>query len=137
MRATDAAGNQDPSPASRSWIVAVTDPDPDPGANCMEDPSVCGYPDVENTGVLPGVARQTVNGDVTLSTAGQVYENKTVFGTINVYLFSAWQKRKIAEPVVPVEGEESGEPLASGPLSRLRRRRAGVSAYGRPVTTSE
>jgi len=50
----------------------------------MANPSACGFPDVENTGVLPGVPRQTVNGDVTLSTAGQVYENKTVNGTINV-----------------------------------------------------
>ena len=59
-----------------------------------------------------------------------------VFGTINVYLFSAWQKRKIAEPGAATEGDDTGEPL-TGPFSRLRRRRAGTSAYGRPVTTSE
>jgi hypothetical protein len=60
-----------------------------------------------------------------------------VFGAINVYLFAAWQKRKIAEPVAAdVEGE-GGEPSTGGPFARLRRRRAGVSAYGRPVTTSE
>ncbi len=60
-----------------------------------------------------------------------------VFGTINVYLFSAWQKRKVAEPVVASEDDATpGEPL-TGPFSRLRRRRAGTSAYGRPVTTSE
>jgi hypothetical protein len=60
-----------------------------------------------------------------------------VFGTINVYLFSAWQKRKLAEPVAPAEGEPS-EPAGGGPFARLRRRRvAGTSAYGRPVTTSE
>jgi hypothetical protein len=84
VRAADGAGNQDGSPATRSWIVATTDPDPDPSTNCMDDPSACGFPDVESTGVLPGVARTTVNGDVTLSTAGQVYENKTVNGTISV-----------------------------------------------------
>jgi hypothetical protein len=60
-----------------------------------------------------------------------------VFGTINVYLFAAWQKRKVAEPVAAVEGEDSTDPNAGGPFARLRRRRAGVSAYGRPVTTSE
>jgi hypothetical protein len=60
-----------------------------------------------------------------------------VFGTINVYLFAAWQKRKVSEPVEPAEGEATGEPPTTGPFSRLRRRRAGVSAYGRPVTTSE
>jgi hypothetical protein len=58
-----------------------------------------------------------------------------VFGAINVYLFSAWQKRKVAEPAAA--GEEPGEPPVTGPFSRLRRRRAGTSAYGRPVTTTE
>jgi hypothetical protein len=60
-----------------------------------------------------------------------------VFGTINVYLFSAWQKRKLAEPVEAGAEGAGGEPPTTGPFSRLRRRRAGVSAYGRPVTTSE
>jgi hypothetical protein len=59
-----------------------------------------------------------------------------VFGAINVYLFAAWQKRKVAEPVTePEDGE--GAPPVTGPFSRLRRKRAGTSAYGRPVTTSE
>jgi hypothetical protein len=57
-----------------------------------------------------------------------------VFGTINVYLFSAWQKRKVAEPV---EDEAADEETGGSPLARLRRRRAGTSAYGRPVTTSD
>ena len=55
---------------------------------------------------------------------------------INVWLFVAWQKRKVAEPVTePEDGE--GAPPVTGPFSRLRRKRAGTSAYGRPVTTSE
>lgn len=54
---------------------------------------------------------------------------------LNVYLFVAWQKRKVAEPVA--EGEEEVAP-ARGPLARLRaRREERVSAYGRPVTTSD
>jgi hypothetical protein len=60
-----------------------------------------------------------------------------VFGTINVYLFSAWQKRKVAEPVEAGAEGEGHQPPTTGPFARLRRRRAGVSAYGRPVTTSE
>jgi hypothetical protein len=83
VRATDAAGNVDGTPASRSWTVSVPAP-PTAGTNCMADPSVCGYPDVETAGVLPGVARQAVSGTVTLSTAGQVYENKTVTGSVVV-----------------------------------------------------
>ena len=41
-----------------------------------------------------------------------------VFGTINVYLFAAWQKRKVAEPVAAVEGE-ARRPTANsrGPFS--------------------
>jgi hypothetical protein len=51
---------------------------------CMPDASACGFPDVENTGVKPGIALTPVNGDVTLSTPGQVYENKLVNGSITV-----------------------------------------------------
>jgi hypothetical protein len=53
---------------------------------------------------------------------------------LNVYLFTAWQKRSVVEAAA-----EGTRPLPeAGPLARLRaRRRARVSAYGRPVTTSE
>ena len=50
----------------------------------MADPSVCGYPDVETTGVTPGTTLQKVSGSVTLSTAGAVYENKELTGSISV-----------------------------------------------------
>lgn len=53
---------------------------------------------------------------------------------LNVYLFAAWQKRKVAEPAA--EGEGPATPV-TGPFARLRRARAGTSAYGRPVTTTE
>jgi hypothetical protein len=49
---------------------------------CMPTPSACGFPDATNTGVTPGVALTPVNGAVTLSTPGQVYENKVVTGSI-------------------------------------------------------
>jgi hypothetical protein len=82
VRATDAAGNTDASPAARTWTVNV--PAPSPGKNCMPDPSACGFPDVETVGVTPGTALTAVNGSVTLSKAGMVYENKTVTGDIVV-----------------------------------------------------
>jgi hypothetical protein len=57
---------------------------------------------------------------------------------LNIYLFAAWQKRKVAEPAV--EAEASDEPASDepgGPLRRLRaRREKRVSAFGRPVTTT-
>ena len=81
VRATDAAGNTDGSPAVRAWSIDAT---PSAGNNCMDDPSRCGFPDVENTGVVPGAALAPVSGTVTLSTAGQVYENKLVTGSITV-----------------------------------------------------
>src|SRR5262245_50770459 len=56
-----------------------------------------------------------------------------VFGTINILLFSMWQKRKVAEPAA--EGEEAETPTP-GAFARLRNRKR-TSAYGRPVTTSE
>jgi len=84
VRASDVAGNRDGSPATRTWVVAAADSAPSPGKNCMADPSVCGFPDVENTGVQPGVALTPVRGQVTLATAGQVYENKLVTGGITV-----------------------------------------------------
>ena len=57
-----------------------------------------------------------------------------VFGTINVYLFAAWQKRKVAEPVAAVEGEDSGDPNVGGPRCAPSRRCLRVRP---PVTTSE
>ncbi len=54
---------------------------------------------------------------------------------LNVYLFVAWQKRKVAEPAA--EGEDDRAHRGGGPLARLRaRREERVSAYGRPVTTT-
>ena len=54
------------------------------GSNCMDDPSACGFPDVDNTGPSNPSALMTVNGNVTLSTPGQVYENRLVNGQIIV-----------------------------------------------------
>jgi hypothetical protein len=55
---------------------------------------------------------------------------------LQVWLFVRWQKRPVIEPAD--EGGAEAEPSAAGPLARLmRRREKRVSAYGRPVTTSE
>jgi hypothetical protein len=50
----------------------------------MPDPSACGYPDLESVGVDPLIPRTTVSGVVTLSTPGQVYQDRTVNGSIVV-----------------------------------------------------
>lgn len=41
-------------------------------------------PGPETTGVLPGIPRDTVVGNVTLSTPGLVYENKTIIGRLSI-----------------------------------------------------
>ncbi|HWS45546.1 MAG TPA: hypothetical protein VN636_06775 [Acidimicrobiia bacterium] len=56
---------------------------------------------------------------------------------LNVYFFTAWQKRKVAEPAAEVEAAPSEPTTGGGMFSRLRRREKRVSAFGRPVTTTE
>jgi hypothetical protein len=52
---------------------------------CMSRPSACGFPDIESVGVkTPASQLRVVNRNVTLSTEGQVYENKDVKGCITV-----------------------------------------------------
>ena len=55
---------------------------------------------------------------------------------LNIYFFSAWQKRKVAEPAAETAAAEE-TPITGGTMfSRLRRSKR-TSAYGRPVTTTE
>ncbi len=51
---------------------------------CMPDPSACGFPDPGTTGVTPGTELTPESGAVTLSTPGQVYENRVLTGSITV-----------------------------------------------------
>lgn len=51
--------------------------------NCMPDPSACGFPDLETTGVTPGTTLTPMNS-VTLNQPGQVFENALVTGSIAV-----------------------------------------------------
>ena len=50
----------------------------------MPVPSACGFPDITNTGVRFIGPLVIVNGNVTLSTAGMVYENRDVRGCIRI-----------------------------------------------------
>jgi hypothetical protein len=56
-------------------------PPPTGARSCAPVPA---YPTTACTGITPGTALATVNGSVTLSTPGQVYENKLVTGGISV-----------------------------------------------------
>jgi hypothetical protein len=54
---------------------------------------------------------------------------------LQVWMFVRWQKRPVLEPA---DETVEVEPKDIGPMARILRRRAKrVSAYGRPVTTSE
>ncbi|MGQ0826189.1 MAG: hypothetical protein ACT4OX_14360 [Actinomycetota bacterium] len=59
-----------------------------------------------------------------------------VFAVINIKMFAAWQQRKVAEQEAVSDDDGRSAPL-TGPFARFRRRTAGTSAYGRPVTTNE
>jgi hypothetical protein len=65
-----------PSPAA---VTTASGP-----MTCMPQPSACGFPDRTNTGVTPGTVLSPESGAVTLSTPGQVYENKQLTGVITV-----------------------------------------------------
>jgi hypothetical protein len=52
--------------------------------NCSSKPSSCGYPDATNTGVPAGTALTVHNGDLEITTAGQVVSNVDVRGCITV-----------------------------------------------------
>jgi hypothetical protein len=56
---------------------------------------------------------------------------------VNIAMFSAWQKRKVAEVDDNAGTEQDAGPITGGTMfSRLRRSKR-TSAFGRPVTTSE
>jgi PKD domain-containing protein len=82
VRATDASGNVDPTPATRSWSVEASSP-PTEGTGCFAAPASCGYPVPASTGVPAGTSL-TSSGAITASTAGQVIAGKDVSGGINV-----------------------------------------------------
>lgn len=60
----------------------TTSPPPPTTTGCLANLAACGYPNAANTG--PSGALSVVNGNVSLFTAGAVYENKDVNGCISV-----------------------------------------------------
>ncbi len=75
-----------PSPSLSPSLSASASSSPtgSPLINCWPTPHTCGYPDASNTGVPAGHTLTTVNGDVMLSTPGQVYQDREVNGCVNV-----------------------------------------------------
>jgi thrombospondin type 3 repeat protein len=82
VRATDAAGNVDATPAFQSWTITATTP-PATGTHCFASPHTCGFPDETNTGIPAGTALSP-SGSITASTPGQVIDGRDVTGTINI-----------------------------------------------------
>jgi hypothetical protein len=80
----DRGSGHDPAPKPGKTPAPTPSPAPSNGRNCMADASACGYADVESTGVPPGTPLTAASGVVTLSTPGQVYENKLLTGMISV-----------------------------------------------------
>jgi hypothetical protein len=92
-----------------------------------------------NTATFMMRRNRIIHFDITRSIAGDVGVT-VIYGlvlTLQVIMFSKWQKREVAE-AVPDDELATSAPERGGPLARmLRRRERRVSAYGRPVTTSE
>jgi hypothetical protein len=74
---TSASPSASPVPSASPTVSPTPSPSPPPGP-------VAAWPDATNTGVPAGHTLTVVNGDVTLSTAGQVFEDREVFGCIGV-----------------------------------------------------
>jgi hypothetical protein len=78
-----------------------------------------------------------IHFDITRSVVGDIGVT-VIYGlvlTLQIYMFSRWQKRPVLEPSAETDTPEAPSE-SGGPLSRLlRRREKRVSAYGRPVTT--
>jgi hypothetical protein len=69
------------APGQEPPVTGTTIPD---RTNCAPTPSACGLPDAGNTGVPAGTKLTTVNGDLTVTKAGSVVQDKDVHGCINV-----------------------------------------------------
>ncbi len=82
---TDAPGagasSQPASVAQPTSTATVAAPSP---SDCSTRPSACGFPDATNTGVPRGTALTVINGDLTVSTAGAVIEDKDIRGCVTI-----------------------------------------------------
>ena len=78
VRATDAAGNTDATPATVTWTVESA---PSSGSHCFASPHTCGYPDETNTGASGSL---TPSGSITVSTNGTIVKDKEVSGKITI-----------------------------------------------------
>ena len=85
------AGGSTPATSAATAVVASSGSGSGSGggstqSNCINQLVTCGFPDPSsgNVGVPSGTKLTTVNGNVTLSTPGQVYSGFAVNGTITV-----------------------------------------------------
>ena len=89
VRATDAAGNTDATPATKTWTIEAVEEEveeeeeesPTGTSHCYSSPHSCGYPDATNTGASGTLAP---SGSITVSTNGTVVKDKEVSGKITI-----------------------------------------------------
>ena len=79
----------------------------------MDRPHVCGYPDETNTGVPDGAHLTVVEGDVHLTTPGEVYSGYEVRGTIYVEAdkVTIESVRVVTGGYYPIRAGDSGNPV--------------------------
>jgi hypothetical protein len=63
---------------------STTPPGGTSARGCMADPSACGLPDADNTGVPAGKSLTVISGNYTISTAGAVVDGKEIRGCVEV-----------------------------------------------------
>lgn len=80
--ATTIAPTPTPTMTATPTPAPTATPPPPQQLNCLANPSACGYPDATNTG--PSGTLIQVNSNVSINTAGMVYENRAVNGCIDV-----------------------------------------------------
>jgi hypothetical protein len=78
-----ASGGDEPPAEEPPVEPPVEEPPVTRTTHCFGDPSACGFPDVDTTGVPAGTVL-VASGSITASTNGQVINAKDVTGTINV-----------------------------------------------------
>ncbi len=101
VTATNSAGT---SSATSAQTAAVTEVSSGQQTNCINAPSVCGYPDATNTGVPAGTTLTAQTNDINVTTPGTTIKDIALTGTIDVDA----NNTTIEDSEITVDGTQAG-----------------------------